>query len=58
MDVNYENTYRGTIKRNPDGTEEIRYCKFEPSDIGKYLVLRWRYEEHMFWVVLLELSLQ
>ena len=50
MDViNYEKTYRGTIKKNPDGTEEIRYCKFEPSDIGKYLVLRCRYEQHMFW---------
>lgn len=47
--IHYEKTYRGTVKKNPDGTEEIRYCKFTSSDIGKYLVLRWRYEEHLFW---------
>jgi hypothetical protein len=55
--IYYEKTYRGTVKYNPDGTEEIRYCKFEPSDIGKYIVFRWRYEEHLFWGALFETQL-
>lgn len=46
---NYQKTWGGTIKITEDGTKICKYFKFTPSDIGKYLVLRWRYEEHMFW---------
>ena len=46
--MNIKKTFTGTIKELPDGSEQVRYCKFEPSDIGKFIVLKFRYEEHMF----------
>lgn len=47
--MTYEITHHGTVKHNSDGTENLRCFKFEPSDIGKYIVLRWRYQENAFW---------
>ena len=45
----YEKTFNGTIKRIEGGKEMIRSFKFEPEDVGKYLVFRFPYEEHLFW---------
>jgi len=47
--ITYEKTWSGTIKTEEDGTQTCKYFKFMTEDVGKYLVLRWRYEEHMFW---------
>ena len=43
----YEKTFGGTIKRTKDGKEMIRSFKFEPEDVGKYLVICFPYEEHL-----------
>lgn len=43
----YEKTFSGTIKRTEDGKEMIRSFKFEPEDVGKYLVFEFPYEEHL-----------
>lgn len=43
----YEKTFGGTIKRTKDGKEMIRSFKFEPEDVGKYLVFCFPYEEHL-----------
>lgn len=39
-------TFYGTEKVLDDGTTQVRSFHFTKEDIGKYLVLRWRYEEH------------
>ena len=44
----YEKSHRGTIKHFEDGSEEIRSFMFEPKDVGKFIVIKWKYEEHMF----------
>lgn len=41
-------TYNGTVMSNEDGSEHVKYFKFTPEDIGKYLVIKFIYEEHMF----------
>ena len=45
----YEKTYNGTIRTNDNGTQLQRYFKFTTEDIGKYLVMKFRYQENMFW---------
>lgn len=55
---NIEKSYFGTIKKLSDSTEQVKYCKFEPNDIGKFLVMKFRYEEHMFWGSLFGTKLQ
>lgn len=51
--VTYEKTYNGTVRKIDDETEEIRFIKFEPEDVDKFIVIKWKYEEHMFWGSLL-----
>lgn len=48
MTFTYENSHAGTIKHFEDGSQEIRSFKFEPNDVGKFIVIKWKYEEHMF----------
>ena len=48
MTFTYENSHTGTIKHFEDGSQEIRSFKFEPNDVGKFIVIKWKYEEHMF----------
>lgn len=48
MTFTYENLHLGTVKHYEDGSQEIRSFEFEPEDVGKFIVIKWRYEEHMF----------
>ena len=48
MNFTYEKTYRGTIKQYVDGSQQIRSFKFEPSDVGKFIVVKFRYQQNMF----------
>lgn len=43
-----EKTYNGTIRTNDDGSQTQRYFKFLPEDVDKFIVIKLRYEEHMF----------
>lgn len=43
-----EKTYNGTIMTNDDGSQTQRYFKFLPEDVDKFIVIKLRYEEHMF----------
>lgn len=43
-----EKTYNGTIRTNDDGSKTQRYFKFLPEDVDKFIVIKLRYEEHMF----------
>ena len=43
---------------NKDGQLVERQFKFGPEDIGKFLVLKFRYQENMFWGALLGTKLQ
>ena len=45
----FEKTYNGTVRKIDDETEEIRFIKFEPEDVGKFIVIKWKYEENMFY---------
>ena len=47
--ITYEKTWSGTIKTEEDGTQICRRFKFTPEDVGKFIVMKWRYEEHIFW---------
>lgn len=46
---NAKKTYNGTIYTDKDGNEICKEFKFEISDIGKYIVIKLRYEEHLGW---------
>ena len=43
-----EKTYNGTIRTNDDGSQAQMYFKFLPEDVDKFIVIKLRYEEHMF----------
>lgn len=43
---------------NSNGQLIERYFKFTPDDIGKFIVLKFRYQENMFWGALLGTQLQ
>jgi len=43
---------------NNDGQLVEKRFKFEPEDIGKFIVLKFRYQENMFWGSLLGTKLQ
>ena len=45
---NIQKTNSGTLGNTKDGEMIERSFKFEPSDIGKYIVIKFRYEEHLF----------
>lgn len=42
-------TFRGTERDLEDGRVERREFKFESSDLGKYIVVKMRYEQHADW---------
>lgn len=44
-----EKTFRGTVMTLEDGSQIERSFHFEPSDIGRFIVIRWRYQQNMFW---------
>ena len=44
----FEKTYNGTVKTNEDGSQMQMYFKFLPEDVDKFIVIKWRYEQHMF----------
>lgn len=56
--MTYEKTYRGTIMTKKDGSQIMRYFKFLPEDVDKFIVIKWRYEEHMFYGNILGTRLQ
>jgi len=41
--------YTGCEKELPNELVEVRQFKFEPEDIEKYLVMKFRYQQNMFW---------
>ena len=47
--ITYEKTYNGTIMTKEDGSQIQRSFKFLPEDVDKFIVIKWKYEEHMFW---------
>lgn len=58
MKVTFKKTFQGTEVTFPDGSQQIRSFKFEVEDIDKYIVLPFRYEEHMFYGNLLGTQLE
>lgn len=53
-----EKTHRGTIMTTEDGTQIMRSFHFTPEEIGKYIVLKFQYEQNLFWGSILGTRLQ
>lgn len=48
-EISFIKTARGTEKTCTNGDKILRSFKFLKNDVGKYIVIKFRYEQHMFW---------